>query len=85
MNANPYFQVAAGLGIPGTDPLLHRLADWHDTMVAHERAGQYEPCDDDCAHALARQLWAEAAARFGRRAQHFVFLKTRAMQLKKAA
>lgn len=83
--ANPYFSIAASVGVPGTEPLLHRLAEWHDAMVAHERAKAYESCDEDCAHAEAERLWTEAAQKFGRGAHQFVFLKSRAMRLRKAA
>jgi hypothetical protein len=85
MNANPYLLIGARLGVPGTDPLLHRLADWHDAMVAHERARRYESCDDECPHAQARQLWKEAVNKFGRGANELVFLRSRASQLRKAA
>lgn len=85
MNTNPYLQVAAGLGIPGTEPLLHRIAEWHDAMVAHERASRYQPCDDYCPHAEARQLWKEAVTKFGRTANELVFLRSRALPLRKAA
>ena len=85
MKMNPYALIGATLGVAGTEPLLRRLADWHDAMVAHERAARYEPCDDDCPHAQARQLWAEATARFGRDARHLSFLRSRATLLRKAA
>jgi hypothetical protein len=85
MNANPYLLIGARLGVPGTDPLLHRLADWHDAMVAHERARRYESCGEECPHALARELWKEAVKKFGRGANELAFLRTRASQLGKAA
>ena len=85
MKMNPYLLIGARLGAPGTEPLLARLAEWHDAMVAHERAGRGQPCDDDCPHAQARRLWAEAGARFGPRAREFSFLRSRAMPLGKAA
>ncbi len=85
MNMNPYALIGATLGVAGTEPLLRRIADWHDAMVAHERAARYAPCDDECPHAEARQLWAEASAMFGRDARHLSFLRSRATLLRKAA
>ena len=85
MNLNPYGRIGASLGAPGTEPLLRRIAEWHDAMVTHERAARYESCDGECPHAQARQLWAEATARFGREARHLSFLRSRATPLRKAA
>jgi hypothetical protein len=85
MKFNPYGGIGASLGVRGTDPLMRRIAEWHDDMVSHERAARYEPCDGDCPHAHARQLWAEATARFGRRARLLSFLRSRATPLNKAA
>ena len=85
MNTNPYGLIGATLGVPGTEPLLRRIAEWHDAMVEHERAARYERCDNDCPHAQARQLWTEASARFGREALHLSFLRSRARALRKAA
>ena len=85
MRTNPYAVLGADFGIAGTEPLLQRIAEWHDAMVAHERAARYEPCDGACAHAQARQLWTEASARFGRAAQHLSFLRSRARPLRNAA
>ena len=85
MRTNPYAVLGANFGIAATEPLLQRLAEWHDAMVVHERALRYEPCDSHCPHAQARQLWTEASARFGRDAQHLLFLRSRARTLQKAA
>jgi hypothetical protein len=85
MNTNPYALVGASLGVAGTEPLLRRIAEWHDAMVAHERASRYEPCDQDCPHAQARRLWTEASAMFGRDAHHLSFLRSRVRALRKAA
>ena len=85
MKTNPYAGIGATLGAAGTEPLLRRIAEWHDAMVGHERAARYEPCDGECAHAQARQLWTEASARFGRDAQLLSFLRSRARPLRKAA
>jgi hypothetical protein len=62
--------------------LSARLSAWHDAMVLHERrlrlgiAGA--TCHDECPHAHARILWAEALATFGDRAQELTFLRSRA-------
>lgn len=85
MNINPYALIGATLGVAGTEPLLLRISQWHDAMVAHERAARYEPCDNECPHAQARQLWIEASAMFGRDAHHLSFLRSRARTLRKAA
>jgi len=85
MNMNPYALIGATLGVAGTEPLLRRIGEWHDAMVAHERAARYEPCHDECPHAQARQLWAEATAMFGRNARQLSFLRSRALPLRKAA
>lgn len=85
MTVNPYGAIGASLGVTGTDSLMRRIIEWHDAMVSHERAARYEPCDDECPHAQARQLWAEASARFGRAARLLSFLRSRAAPLRKAA
>lgn len=85
MKTNPYLSIGASLGVSGTEPLIHRIVEWHDAMVAHERAGRYEPCDSHCPHAQARQLWAEAVEKFGRAASALVFLRSRALPLRRAA
>ena len=62
-----------------TAALRARLAMWHDEMVAHERrvrAGRGELCDDDCPHAEASSLWAEAQEIFGERANELAFLRS---------
>jgi hypothetical protein len=79
---NPYSMLGAGVDTPGAAELSSRLAAWHDEMVAHERelrsrsAG--DRCGEECPHAEARMLWAEALDTFGGRAQELIFLRTRA-------
>ncbi len=85
MKMNPYLLIGTELGVTGDEPLLQRIAQWHDAMVAHERATRPFECDDECPHAEARRLWAEATAMFGRGAQRLSFLKSRALALRKAA
>jgi hypothetical protein len=63
--------------------LAARLSAWHDAMVVHQRrlrAGRTDvACDDECPHALARGLWAEAVATFGARAHELLFLRSSAV------
>ena len=82
MNMNPYALIGATLGVAGTEPLLRRIAEWHDAMVAHERRlrGRLgDECDDACAHGQARALWSEAVTTFGDRAHELSFLRSRAI------
>jgi hypothetical protein len=62
--------------------LSARLSAWHDAMVMHERrlrsgAGG-AVCHEECPHAEARTLWAEALVTFGPRAHELTFLRSRA-------
>jgi hypothetical protein len=78
---NPYSMVGSRSGTLEAAALSARLATWHDAMVAHERkirAGREEVCDDECPHAEARTLWAEALEVFGDRAQDLALLRSRA-------
>jgi hypothetical protein len=79
---NLYTMVGSGVGSMEATALSKRLAAWHDAMVAHERkirAGRTEePCDEECPHAEARPLWAEAMDIFGDRARELRFLRSRA-------
>ena len=77
---NPYSLVGSGNGTQEAAALSARLTTWHDAMVAHERsirAGSEESCDEECPHADARTLWAEALDVFGNRAQELTFLRSR--------
>ena len=80
---NPYDIVALGSASDDAASLRARLVAWHDAMVAHERRLRSAPgadrCDDECPHAEANTLWAEAAALFGPRARELTFLRTRAL------
>ena len=86
---NPYTILSSGLGTHEATDLSARLSAWHDAMVAHERrlrAGTTsDGCDDECAHAEARALWAEAVATFGARAQELTFLRSRAQDARRRA
>jgi len=85
---NPYVLISSKLGVTNAQSLVQRLGQWHDAMVAHERrlsAGRADACNDDCAHAEARELWAEALATFGRGAQELAFLRSRATTTRKVA
>ena len=79
---NPYMLIASGNDAGHAQDLRDRLTDWHDIMVKHERRLSQdqsdERCHEDCAHADARLLWAEAVAVFGARARALTFLQSRA-------
>ena len=79
---NPYTILSSGIGTRQATTLGARLSAWHDAMVAHERrlraATTSDACHDDCPHAEARELWPEAVATFGARAQELTFLRSRA-------
>ncbi len=78
----PYAMLASGSTTSTSSALAVRLAAWHDAMVTHERrlrTGRTgDVCDDECPHAEARTLWAEALAAFGERARELSFLRSRA-------
>lgn len=77
-----YTTVSTGAGTHEAAALGARLAAWHDAMVSHERrirAGTAsDTCDEACAHAEARALWAEAVEVLGHRAHQLAFLRSRA-------
>lgn len=79
---NPYAALGSGIGSDEAAALGARLSAWHDDMVAHERrlrtGTTSDACDDECPHAEARALWAEAVAAFGSRAHELAFLRSRA-------
>ena len=78
---NPYTMLSSGLDTHDATVLSARLSAWHDAMVAHERrlrvSAATDACDDECPHAEARLLWAEAVAVFGARAHELAFLRSR--------
>ena len=78
---NPYTMLSSGLDTHEAAVLSARLSAWHDAMVAHERrlrvGATTDACDDECPHAEARVLWAEAVAAFGARAHELAFLRSR--------
>ena len=78
---NPYTMLSSGLDTHEATVLSARLSAWHDAMVAHERrlraGATTDACDDECPHAEARVLWAEAVAMFGARAHELAFLRSR--------
>ena len=79
---NVYTIVSSSTGTNEALALSARLSAWHDAMVAHERrlrAGRTgDRCDEECPHAEARDLWSEAVAAFGARAEELTFLRSRA-------
>jgi hypothetical protein len=78
---NLYAVIGSGLGTPDAVSLGVRLSAWHDAMVAHERrlrsTSSKDGCHDECPHAEARALWAEAVETFGQRAHELTFLQSR--------
>ena len=85
---NPYTILSSGMDGQEALALGARLAAWHDAMVAHERrlrAGTTsDACDDECPHADAPDLWSEAVATFGARAQELTFLRSRAQDTRRS-
>ena len=79
---NPYAALGNHVGTTEAASLSERLAAWHDEMVAHERrlrsADKGGSCHDECPHAEARELWTEAVAVFGGRAEQLSFLRSAA-------
>ena len=80
--------IGSAVGTPDASLLGARLAAWHDAMVAHERtirAAGGGRCHDECPHAEAPALWAEALVTFGSRADELAFLKSRATRMHAAS
>jgi hypothetical protein len=81
---NPYVRAGLGVGTNEAASLTARLSAWHDAAVTHERrlrtGRSDEVCDDECPHAEADVLWADAMATFGARATDLTFLRSRAGQ-----
>ena len=82
VSVNLYTTLSAGVGTSEATLLSARIAAWHDAMVAHDRRLRSgiasARCDDECPHAEARLLWAEAVTTFGDRAVELGFLRSRA-------
>ena len=79
---NHYSILGSATSTPEAAALSARLSAWHDAMVMHERRlGLGSPgaqCHDECPHAEAGDLWAEALLVFGARAEGLTFLRSRA-------
>lgn len=79
---NHYTILSSGMSTLEATALGARLSAWHDAMVMHERRlGVGSPgaeCHDECPHAEAGELWAEALLVFGARAHRLTFLRSRA-------
>ena len=82
-----YRQVAHRIGTHEALALAHDLRAWHDAMVSHQRTlarlGSSRPLcgdDDECAHGLARELWAQARVVLGAEAEALTFLRESAGQ-----
>lgn len=86
---NLYQLIGSRVGTADALALSGRLAAWHDAMVAHERrlrTSQFDvECDEECPHAEARMLWAEAVMTFGAPASELSFLRSRAVNVKGGA
>lgn len=75
---NPYVFLAQQPGTGDVRDLVEALGAWHDSMVLHQRTVRRlgaEACDDACAHAVGRHLWAEARLRLGPAAETLTFLR----------
>ncbi len=86
---NPYAVISSGMGMPEAVSLGVRLSAWHDSMVAHERRLRSTPsihgCHDECPHAEAEALWAEALETFGSRAHELTFLRSRGKRTRRSS
>lgn len=86
---NPYAVIGSGTGTPEAVSLGARLSAWHDSMVAHERRLRATPstdgCHDECPHAEAGALWAEALETFGSRAHDLAFLRSRGNKTRRSS
>jgi hypothetical protein len=82
MTMSLYRLIESADGLRAPSELAERLVAWHDAMVAHERLRRVgpsaSPCDDECPHVEARELWAEALATLGTSAHDLTFLRSRA-------
>ena len=80
-----YSMIGSAVGTPHASTLGARLSAWHDAMVSHERRLQAgsgsASCHDECPHAEAPALWAQALEAFGPRAAELTFLRSRAMHV----
>jgi predicted hotdog family 3-hydroxylacyl-ACP dehydratase len=83
MSMSMYKLIETADGLRAPSDLAERLVVWHDAMVTHERvrrAGAPSlPCDEECPHWEARELWAEAVAVLGDSAHDLTFLRSRAL------
>jgi hypothetical protein len=86
---NPYAVVSSIIGTADAASLRARLTAWHDAMAAHERrlrcGHAIDVCDEECPHAEARALWAEALAVLGERVSELTFLRSHAQGASVAA
>jgi hypothetical protein len=75
-----YQAIANRVGSTDALELGHRLASWHDRMVAHARLARSSPrrCHETCPHAESIELWRGAVEVLGDVAENLTFLKTMA-------
>lgn len=82
---NLYAAIASRTNSPDAHALSGRLAEWHDAMVAHERhlgrTDKPAACGEDCPHAEARLLWAEALMAYGEAAHELSFLRAKTLAM----
>ncbi len=81
---NPYTMLGTNVGTNEALSLSARMSAWHDAMVAHERrlrtGMSSDTCHEECPHAEANVLWAEAVVTFGARARELTFLRSRGQE-----
>ncbi|HSK10456.1 MAG TPA: hypothetical protein VK911_12830 [Vicinamibacterales bacterium] len=75
---NPYLFLAQQPGVGDVRDLVEQLGAWHDSMVMHRRVVRRlgpSACDEECAHAVGRDLYAQARRRLGPAAESLTFLR----------
>ena len=81
---NPYLPLARQFGGEDVRLFLLELTAWHDEMVQHRRlvsqVGAEQACSDTCPHQTGRQLWREARALLGAKADSLTFLRDSARE-----
>lgn len=69
--------VATRIESSRADAIARRIAAWQAAMAAHERrrGSRFGECSDECPHAQAPLLWADATQVLGDRAASFDALR----------
>ncbi len=75
-----YSSVAPRVESPRVVAIAARIAAWHAEIIAHERrrGSRFGECSDECPHAQAPLLWAEAWNVLGEGAAAFDSLRRHA-------